>query len=106
MCKPRWNLCRSYFPCAYDKKITLFCFITEKNQDVRFFFNSEHLKEPLDQFMEQFQKVKIVRAIERQGLIRARLRGYREAVGDVLVFLDSHIECAEGIIVMTCLCVK
>lgn len=70
------------------------------------FFNSEHLKEPLDQFMEQFQKVKIVRAIERQGLIRARLRGYREAVGDVLVFLDSHIECAEGIIVMTCLCVK
>lgn len=51
--------------------------------------------------MEQFEKVKIVRATERQGLIRARLRGYREAVGEVLVFLDSHIECAEGIIIIT-----
>lgn len=60
------------------------------------FSSLEHLKEPLDQFMEQFEKVKIVRATERQGLIRARLRGYREAVGEVLVFLDSHIECAEG----------
>lgn len=51
--------------------------------------------------MEQFEKVEIVRATERQGLIRARLRGYREAVGEVLVFLDSHIECAEGIIINT-----
>ncbi|XP_071096968.1 polypeptide N-acetylgalactosaminyltransferase 13-like [Haliotis cracherodii] len=53
------------------------------------------LKKPLDQYIaDHFQdgKVKVVRMPERGGLIKGRLRGWQEAKGDVLVFLDSHME--------------
>ncbi len=36
--------------------------------------------------------VRVVRPLERSGLIRSRIFGSREASGDVLVFLDSHVE--------------
>ncbi|CAG0920510.1 unnamed protein product [Notodromas monacha] len=60
------------------------------------FSERDHLKEPLDSYMERFPKVKIVRLRRREGLIRARLAGGRVARGSVLVYLDSHIETTEG----------
>ena len=46
--------------------------------------------------MSNYPKVKILRGIEREGLIKARMRGTVAAKASILTFLDSHIECAPG----------
>ncbi|XP_055614256.1 putative polypeptide N-acetylgalactosaminyltransferase 9 [Uranotaenia lowii] len=55
-----------------------------------------HLKTQLDDYFMDYPKVKIVRAEERLGLMRARLLGAKTAVAEVLTFLDAHVECTEG----------
>ncbi|KAM7355556.1 polypeptide N-acetylgalactosaminyltransferase 8-like [Cochliomyia hominivorax] len=51
----------------------------------------------LEQHLErQFPDlVKLIHLAQREGLIMARLKGARKALGEVLVFLDAHVEVNE-----------
>ncbi|XP_032517068.1 putative polypeptide N-acetylgalactosaminyltransferase 9 isoform X4 [Danaus plexippus] len=60
------------------------------------FSDMPHLMQQLDDYMSSLPKVRIVRATQREGLIRARLLGAKYVTAPVLTYLDSHCECTEG----------
>ena len=55
----------------------------------------DFLGEPLDTFIKKNPKTRIIRHATRKGLIQTRMTGARAATGDVLIFLDAHIEVSK-----------
>mmetsp|Transcript_64118 Transcript_64118/g.134792 ORF Transcript_64118/g.134792 Transcript_64118/m.134792 type:complete len:679 (-) Transcript_64118:271-2307(-) len=54
------------------------------------------LQKPLEEHLMQLPKLKLVRLGERRGLMLARMEGAWRATGEVVIFLDSHIEATPG----------
>ena len=60
-----------------------------------FFPLTAELGEPLEQYIQDhFPQglVRVLRMPTRKGLIRARMKGWKESLGNVVVFFDSHME--------------
>ncbi|GFO45253.1 polypeptide n-acetylgalactosaminyltransferase [Plakobranchus ocellatus] len=55
-----------------------------------------HLGLPLESYVQSLDKIRLFRATERLGLIRARNAVFQHSTGDIVIFLDSHIECFPG----------
>jgi len=58
--------------------------------------NWRRLQEELDSHCRALPKMLLVRLRTRRGLMLARMEGAWRATGDVLIFLDSHIEATTG----------
>ena len=57
----------------------------------------EYLGKKLEDYVAGLEvSVRVLRTVKRSGLIRARLQGADEATGDVITFLDAHVECMTG----------
>lgn len=50
----------------------------------------------LENYISKYPKVRLIRLSRRHGLVKARLAGIQNTTGEVITFLDSHIECNKG----------
>ena len=56
----------------------------------------KYLQENLDEYIKKYPKIRLIRSHRRQGIIPTRILGARNAVGPVIIFLDSHCEVGPG----------
>lgn len=58
----------------------------------------EELKAPLEEYVNKRYPglVKVVRNPKREGLIRARIGGWKVATGQITGFFDAHVEFTAG----------
>lgn len=62
----------------------------------------DSLKDPLTKYVNEHFKGVVRQVVNsaRKGLIVTRMIGAREAKGDVIVFIDSHIEVTINVILV------
>uniref|UniRef100_A0A1I8B0R8 Polypeptide N-acetylgalactosaminyltransferase n=1 Tax=Meloidogyne hapla TaxID=6305 RepID=A0A1I8B0R8_MELHA len=92
------------YTCTYSNKFNFYSVINRSPRPllreiilVDDFSNRKFLGDELELYLQTLPvRIKLIRAKERVGLIRARLMGAQEASGSVLTFLDSHCECTRG----------
>uniref|UniRef100_A0A8D2LRB2 Polypeptide N-acetylgalactosaminyltransferase 17 n=1 Tax=Varanus komodoensis TaxID=61221 RepID=A0A8D2LRB2_VARKO len=60
--------------------------------------DEEELKAPLEEYVNKRYPglVKVVRNLKREGLIRARIEGWKVASGQITGFFDAHVEFTAG----------
>ncbi|EDV26795.1 uncharacterized protein TRIADDRAFT_22565 [Trichoplax adhaerens] len=58
--------------------------------------SSDELHQPLEEYVRQLDKVRLHRNSQREGLIRARLRGLEQTSAPIVTFLDAHCEVTIG----------
>ncbi|XP_050556323.1 putative polypeptide N-acetylgalactosaminyltransferase 9 isoform X2 [Spodoptera frugiperda] len=70
------------------------------------FSDKDHLKKKLDDYVRDTPKIKLIRATKREGIIRARLLPIEDVKTPVIIYLDSHCECADGWLEPLLQCIK